>query len=624
MFQYQLLTHPEEILNILSQVNGQEVGFDIETESLEPRSKIAGFSLYIPSLDSAYYIPFYHPGVTHPHGLITQIGEMVSNFKVITYNGGFDTLRWEVHFGKAPQVVGDADIAAKMLQLHKFGLKPMSLEFGIASEVISLDSLIQNGDYNFCKLPLSDQVVKYAAQDAYLAYHLEKKLTLQVNPLHHPGWYTVYPLELEVQGILAKASYLGMRVDPAQFIQSCREMATELQTLSKDICTQLNRNPDTFAINSPKQLAAALFRAPNAQPTGKEKTTAQKQMALPGLGLSSPTDNWSTATSTLSLIEDEHPVIPMLLRWKTLNAIVTRDVPQLEKHASTGRINTNFVQIGEDGTSRIYTKDPNLISLSMSARKAIKPEPGRCFLHVDYKAAEWYLGGLLSGEQKILSAKAQGIDPHKYTYNQMTGVPVDQITHDQRETGKILNYATFYGAESYRIALSLGCSQEQAQKFLDDFWNAYPHLAAWIKMRKAYAAQHGRTFTILGRSRDLRGDIFVSNPQLKKKGLRKAVNTAGQGSCGDVTKMALRNIARLIQEPNHPLNLANVQIKCPVFDAILLEMDEKAMTPEFKSGIEQALKDAMGVKLEYEGRSMRMLVSMGWSQNSWAEACGKG
>jgi len=106
--------------------------------------------------------------------------------------------------------------------------------------------------------------------------------------------------------------------------------------------------------------------------------------------------------------------------------------------------------------------------------------------------------------------------------------------------------------------------------------------------------------------------------------LRRAVNTAGQGSCGDVLKLALKRISDASRNPHTPLNKLNCQILCPVFDAVLLELDEGVMKDEeTRKAAEKVILEQMEVVLNYEGRSTKMKASVGWSKNSWGEACGK-
>lgn len=597
-------------------------GFDTEAESLDHTGIMAGFSLYMPKQKEAVYVALCHPG--HNLALTPAQIEKVAALKVKTFNGGFDLFRWEYNFGSKPVSIGDGDLVSKMLQLHKFGLKNLAQDLGLTLTVIRLEDVLGAGNYNFTKAPLNDKTRDYGCQDAILACDVEEKL-LEVHWKfeHHPGWNQVYPLELACMDILERATCEGLPINKVEFETAAAKMKCEADDLAFDICGELNRDPQTFKLNSPKKLSSALYNSSNGAPNPAAKTEAQREMTLPGLGLTPPDNSTSSATDILELIEDQHPVVTKILRWKKLNAVVTRDLPQMAEFALKGMMHPQFVQIGEDGTSRIYTKQPNLISMSMEARRAMPPRPGKVYAHIDFDAAEWRIAALLSGEVKVLAALDAGIDPHKFTYSEMTGVPIDQVTRDQREVGKVLNYASLYGASPYRIARSLRIEQGAAAVLLSDFWATYPLLKKWIEFRKEYCRQHARTYTVLGRSRALK-EVFTKDEGRKKAAMRQAVNTAGQGSCGDALKLALVNLDTARRQEGI-LNHYNCAIRCPVFDAVLLELDEACMEDSITLGAaEAAILKEVEVTLTWEGRSTVMKAHVGWSKTSWADACGKG
>jgi len=136
-------------------------------------------------------------------------------------------------------------------------------------------------------------------------------------------------------------------------------------------------------------------------------------------------------------------------------------------------------------------------------------------------------------------------------------------------------------------------------------------------MRKDFAKKHAKTYTVLGRVRKL-PRVWAKNWKVKAGELRRSVNTACQGSCGDALKLAILELDKLSKD-----FLANVGLRvvCPVFDACLLELNVEATVIE--SQIEAAIKEAFEVKLSYEGRTTRMACDLGWSTVSWLEAMKK-
>jgi DNA polymerase I-like protein with 3'-5' exonuclease and polymerase domains len=615
-----LVTQEKELNHFLNKALLEEYnGFDIEAVSLDHTSSLAGFSLFLPSQSIAIYVALNHG--SHQLALTSDQILKISQLKVKTYNGGFDLYRWEYRYGTRPTCVGDAGVVSKLLQLHKFGLKNLAEELKLTTQIIRIEDVLGAGKYDFTKAPLNNLTRDYGCQDAILACLGEEALLKNhFKPAHHPGWDRVYSLELAVMPILERASCEGILVDRAKFEEAAELMKEEALSLSYEICRDLNRG-SSFPLGSPKRLAAALYNPSTGLPNKSAKTEAQREMTLPGLGLTPPGNTSSTATSVLELIEDQHPVITKILRWKKLNSVITRDLDQMMEFAKTGILHPQFIQIGEDGTSRIYSRQPNLISMSMEARRAMPPRKNRVYIHADFDAAEWRIVALLSGEQKVLDSLEEGIDPHYFTYSEMTGKPVSEVSREEREIGKVLNYACLYGANPYRVSLDLQISQTQAAMLLDEFWNTYPRIKAWVENRKIYCKEHARTYTVLGRTRYL-PEAFSKDPSQRASAARQSVNTAGQGSCGDALKLALVKLDSASRDPNSILNKYNLSIRCPVFDAVLLELDAEAMEQPWE--VEKEILHYMEVELTYEGRSTKMKAHVGWSQVSWADACGKG
>jgi DNA polymerase-1 len=226
---------------------------------------------------------------------------------------------------------------------------------------------------------------------------------------------------------------------------------------------------------------------------------------------------------------------------------------------------------------------------------------------------------------KILEALDQGADPHVATFSMMSGVPVNEVTLDQRATGKVLNYAALFGSTGYSLARSLKCPESEANEQSKKFWETYPKMREWRDIRYDYANKHARTYTVLGRVRKL-PEMFTSSTGAKNMARRRSVNTATQGSCGDCLKLAIRDFYKHTEDPNSFLAHHNARIPCPVYDAVLVEMDlpqPSSNMAEWLSSAERTLRQVLEVKLEYKGLQTKMRVKVGHSVNNWLEAMGK-
>lgn len=637
MYTKQYLTKWSDLTAVLeAAANETKVGFDLELENLTSKSKLAGFSLYLPSTKAAYYVPINHVGQeTWDQELRPAIGNLVSKLKVVTYNGSFDIGRWYYWFGVRPQIIGDANILAKMFQTHEFGLKTMSAKRGITSSPITIEDILGTDKFDFTQAPLNERTLDYVTQDAYLAVALEEVVrTEKVDLVKFPAFESVYKIELDVMPILGRAGLRGIAIDRDAFDEAVKLMVREAEDLSDDILRILGRDDvslEDFKINSGPRLAAALLNPPDkvvpplpAMKPRQRKPPKRDDRDLPGLGLTYPGKATEGGQPSMAIIElermtDQHEVIDMVIRWKSLNSILTKDVKHVAEWAGDGRVYPQFVQLGEDSTSRIYTGQPNVISMSKSVRAAMPPDPGKVYIHIDFQAAEWRIAALLAGQDDVLEVLDKGQDPHKVTFSKMSGKPIEEVTKEDRKVGKVLNYAALFGSTGYSIARALKSDEAYANEQSKKFWEAYTKLNEWKQARFDYAKKHSRTYTVLGRIRELR--IFGASPQEKARACRRSVNTATQGSCGDALKLALIQLDAAAENPESVLNKLHARIVCPVFDAVLVEIDTTAL--ESKEVVETALREVIEVVLSYEGRSTKMRCDIGWSDRSWLAAMGK-
>lgn len=611
-----------DVEKTLQSLAGLRCGFDIESGQDAGKLTVAGFSLYNSEGDAAYYVPLNHKCFSRSFRTRQLICRMLEQIKLVTYSGAYDVGVPNDEFDIRLNVDGDGGIVANMLQMKIFGLKPILKDRGLMETTISLEDVLGPGNFDFTLAPLDEKTLAYTCQDARGAFILEADLLeKEMKPEEHPNWSEVYRLECDTLAVLERATHGGLRLDVEEFRATCALMAEERDQLHVGICGELNRNPDTFKIGSTKRLAGALYNSPNEVSDGKG-TIAQQEMKMPGLGLPVFGNKRSTNQAHMELLEEYHPVISRIREWKSLNAVVTRDLPQIGEFVQTegefSFLYPGFKSIGVDGTSRIYGEAPNVTGLSAVCRRSIKPMPGRVFAHCDYSSNELYLMLLMSGQADMIRVLQEGRDPHRYTYSQMTGTPYNEVTKDQREVGKVLNYAPLYGATEYRISLALGVDFATARNLLETFWETFPAVQKWVEAVHEYCTKHGRTHTILHRTRKLTG-VWSRNPGEKKAALRQSVNTACQGSSGDLLKLAIRALDQSAY--NGPLKVFNAELKCVVFDAALLELDESAL--EDQAATEAMMRECMEIPFTRRGITLHMPLDIKWSRRDWAEASGK-
>jgi len=619
-----ILTSPIEILSAIEQAKMEaKVGFDIEADGLKPGAEIAGFSLYLPRRQKSVYCAIKHPMVDNT-AQAPVFFESLRTVKAVTFNGAFDHGRSRYKYGASPKAVGDAQIAGKMLQINNWeGAKDLANTLGVSLDhpLIKIEEILGEGEFDFTKASLDEKTLAYTTQDAELAILLEEAVLAQhLNRAKYEAWDTVYQLEMDTMVALGTVECNGIPIDHEKFNKTVQVMERQAEELFDEICQDLGRDSLIFNLSSHKRLSAALFNDVQHVPKPLKKGQ-HADLEQPGLGLhpASPRTRtaagyYSVSIDNLELIEDQHEVIRKIIEWKSLNSILTRDVAHVATWAQDGVIYPRHEQVGSDGTARIYAKQPNVISLSRVVREAMHPRPGHHLIHLDIKSAEFVIAALLSGEVEMLEAIKNGHDPHRFVYSLATGE--DQVTPEQREIGKVLNYAAIFGSVGYSVGRSLKIDIRKARELLGVYWSRMPKMKAWTDFRREYAKKHARTYTVLGRVRRLPG-VFSKNPEVKNAELRKAVNTACQGSCGDALKMAIVNIDRAIQADTL-LKKHGVRILCPVFDALLLEVSDTALAE--KNAVNEAIRREAEIELTYSGRKATLQVDIGWSATSWKDA----
>lgn len=618
----------QQILPLLRKES--KIGFDIEYSSLDYDAKLAGFSFYLPSENKAFYVPLYHPKEENGTDLSSKAPEFFSEFldlPLVTFNGSTDLGKIYYLYGIKLKAVGDAYIAIRMLQIPFYsGLKALASYLQIVEDTLELKDVLGVGNYDFTEAKLDQTTLRYTCQDAILAVHTEEKLLeLNLDRKQYPDWDSVYALEMKVMPILGRMEHVGISINLREFKTVIEILKKKEETLHKSILKELKREDTSLGFNlaSTQRLSAALFNKPDHVPQPQKKGQ-HKDLQLPGLGLHPGTSKtksggFSTSIENLKIIEESHPVISDIIEWKSLNSILTKDLTHVVEWVQNGVIRPRFVQIGADGTSRIYAEDKNIISLSKAVRHAIRPKPNRALIHMDFKAAEWRIAALFTGDMEILNFLDAGGDPHYLTYHRMTDKPIDTLTKEERDVGKTLNYGVLFGTEGFAIARQLRSTREHAVGLLDLFWKKHPALETWVEQVKSRAKKTSRTQTVIGRVRKLVG-LRDPNERVRKQALRQAVNTACQGSCGDLLKMAMVNISEASQQEGI-LKKYNLEILCPVFDALLVEVDIEAL--QDKDKVEEELLKHFGVEISYRGVSTKMTSDIGWSSTSWLEATGK-
>ena len=367
------------------------------------------------------------------------------------------------------------------------------------------------------------------------------------NPYKEPDWaalkadadlWNLYnEVELPLVEVLREMEAAGVRIDVAKLKEAEQKLTEELNQLEQRIY-ELAGEP--FNINSPKQVGELLFDKLKLDTKAKKSKTGQ----------------YSTSEEVLMALKDKHPIISAILDYRELKKLVTTYISALPGYIDPkdGKIHTTYNQT-VTATGRLSSSNPNLQNLPIRSergrfiREAVIPDEGCLFLSADYSQIELRLMAHFSQDEHMLAAFRSGQDIHAATAARIYGLPIEQISKDQRRKAKTANFGIIYGISAFGLAQQLDCSRAEAKQLIDDYFAAFPRVISYIESQKELARQRGYAETLFGRKRYL-PDITSQNATVRSFAERNAVNAPIQGTAADIIKMAMVSIYRRLKAEN--------------------------------------------------------------------------
>jgi len=364
------------------------------------------------------------------------------------------------------------------------------------------------------------------------------------NPYKEPDWaalkadadlWNLYnEVELPLVEVLREMEAAGVRMDVNKLKEAETVLSAELDALEQRIYS-LSGEP--FNINSPKQVGELLFDKLQLDTKAKKSKTGQ----------------YSTSEEVLMGLKDRHEIVGAILDYRELKKLVTTYIAALPGYiAEDGKIHTTYNQT-VTATGRLSSSNPNLQNLPIRSergrfiREAVIPDAGCLFLSADYSQIELRLMAHFSQDEHMLAAFREGQDIHAATAARIYGLPIEQISKDQRRKAKTANFGIIYGISAFGLAQQLDCSRSEAKQLIDDYFAAFPQVISYIENQKERARQRGYAETLFGRKRYL-PDIHSQNATVRSFAERNAVNAPIQGTAADIIKMAMVSIHRRLKE----------------------------------------------------------------------------
>jgi len=392
-------------------------------------------------------------------------------------------------------------------------------------------------------------------------------LALQLHAILEPklkesGQEKVFrEIETPLLPVLAAMENEGIRLDPVALEEVGKKLRTDMKRLEQSI---YQHALGEFNIGSPKQLGEVLFGKLALDPKAKKTKTGQ----------------YATDEATLTALAPKHPIVAEVMEYREASKLLGTYIDALPTYVSPRdqRIHTTFYQLATS-TGRLNSQDPNLQNIPIRTatgreiRRAFVPREGDyTLLSADYSQIELRILAALTQDKGLLEGLTSGEDIHRATAAKVFQIPLADVTKDQRNQAKMVNYGISYGISAFGLSQRLGIPRADAKNLIDGYFTQYPGIRRYMTETVEQARERGYVETITGRRRYL-PDLRSANATVRASAERNAINMPIQGSSADLIKIAMVQIAKVAREENWKSKLLLQVHDELVFDLYLPEKD---------------------------------------------------
>lgn len=600
---YELVNTPDKLAAFLSELRQQKrFAFDTETASLGAlTAELVGMS-FSWKAGTGYYVPTKGPSGCQ----LIDCDEVLKAIKPILcdetiakvgHNLKYDIMVMRTAGLDVRGVVMDSMVAAFLIDASRmqYGIDVLARDLLQFQKIPTVD-LIGKGKQQLTMDRVNlDRIACYAAEDADIALRLcdlfEAKLAEMptVRKLHDE-------LETPLIETLIEMETNGVAVDPAVLKEQSAVLGERIEELRGKIAEAaggIEFNPD-----SPKQLGDVLFNKLNLKVVKRTKTGP------------------STDIEVLEKLANDHPVPKLILEYRSLVKLKNTYLDNLTDHMNphTGRVHTSFNQTGAS-TGRLSSSDPNLQNIPIRTdegrriRLAFVPgNKDNVLLTADYSQIELRVLAHFTREPALVEAFAKDEDIHRAVASEVFGVPLEDVSRDQRGQAKTINFGIIYGVSAFGLARRIdGMTMQSAQQLINAYNKRFPSIKQFLEKCVMEAQGQGYVETIMGRRRPI-NDVNSGVLAIRNAGERMAINSVVQGSAADLIKLAMLNVHKRIKREKRPSKM-------------LLQVHDELV---FETPASEVQKDAEIVREEMVnagtaiGITIPLKVELGWGKN-WGE-----
>ncbi|MBL8360424.1 MAG: DNA polymerase I, partial [Rubrivivax sp.] len=564
----------------ITQLNAAPLAaLDTETDSLDAmRARIVGISFAVEP-GRAAYVPVAHAYPDAPEQL--PLDAVLAALRPWLEDAGRPKLgqniKYDLHvFANAGipvrGYVHDTMLESYVREAHRqHGLAALAERY-LQRKGLSYEDLCGKGAHQipFAQVDVA-RAAEYSGEDSEMALHVHEVLWPKIEA--DAQLREVYErIEMPVTRVLQRIERHGVLIDAALLAQQSRELAERMVQLEQEAYAIAGQ---PFNLGSPKQIGEILF-SKLALPVKKRTASGAP----------------STDEDVLQELAADYPLPARILDHRSLAKLkgTYTDKLPLMVNPDTGRVHTTSAQ-AVAVTGRLASNDPNLQNIPIRTpegrrvREAFVAPPGHVIASADYSQIELRIMAHISGDDGLLRAFAEGIDVHRATASEVFGVPVGEVSAEQRRYAKVINFGLIYGMGAYGLASNLGIEQKAARDYIDRYFQRFAGVRRYMDETKRRAKELGYVETVFGRRLWL-PEINSGNGPRRSGAERQAINAPMQGTAADLIKLAMIAIQDVLDAEQRATRMVMQVHDELVFEVPEAELDwVKTRVPELMAGV---------------------------------------
>ncbi|MFT5693286.1 MAG: DNA polymerase-1 [Oceanicoccus sp.] len=534
---YQLVTDEAHFFQWVEKLKSAELfAFDTETTSLNyMEARVVGVSFSVEP-GSAAYVPFGHDYLGAGNQLSEEL--VLSTLKPLLEDPDCAKVGQNLKYDRSVLANHNIDLRGikydTMLESYilnstgsRHDMDTLASKY-LGASTIKFEDIAGKGakQLTFNQIQL-EEAAPYAAEDADITLRLHRELWPKLES--EPNLVEVFnSIELPLIPVLSRIERNGALVSKDLLLAQSLEIGIRLEQLQREAYELAG---EEFNLSSPKQLGHILF----------------EKLQLPVIK-KTPKGAPSTAEEVLAELALDYPLPKLLMEYRGLSKLKSTYTDKLPQMISpvTGRIHTSYHQ-AVTATGRLSSSDPNLQNIPIRSeegrrvRQAFIAPPGYQIVAADYSQIELRIMAHLSQDEGLLSAFSKGMDIHRATAAEVFGVPVTEVSTEQRRRAKATNFGLIYGMSAFGLAKQLNIGRNEAKDYIETYFARYPGVHAYMENVRMDASEKGYVETLFGRRLHL-PEINNSNAMRRQAAERTAINAPMQGTAADIIKKAMVDV----------------------------------------------------------------------------------